>query len=55
MEVDDDEDETQQIRKVADQFDFSISKLNADIERMAPNVKAIDRCVIPVFLPMHHC
>lgn len=30
------------------EFDTSISKLNAEIERMAPNMKAIDRFVICV-------
>ncbi|KAJ7032498.1 condensin complex subunit SMC1 [Mycena alexandri] len=67
MDVDDDEDGTQQPRKVQDfgievnfdalddddredgsadaiaEFDSEITKLNAEIERMAPNMKAIDR------------
>jgi len=67
MDVGDDDDGTQQVKKIADygievdfeslddderqdnspeaaaEFDTSVSKLNADIERMAPNMKAIDR------------
>ncbi|KAJ7497178.1 condensin complex subunit SMC1 [Mycena latifolia] len=67
MDVDEDEDGTQQPRRVQDfgievdfeglddddredgsadaiaEFDAEITKLNAEIERMAPNMKAIDR------------
>ena len=38
------------------EYDASITKLNADIERMAPNLKAIDRCVfsssghVPIYI-----
>ncbi|KAF7984629.1 hypothetical protein HWV62_12853 [Athelia sp. TMB] len=67
MDVDEDDDGTQQVKKVADygievdfesldederennsaetlaEFDAAITKLNSEIERMAPNTKAIDR------------
>jgi structural maintenance of chromosome 1 len=64
MDVDEDEDATQQPKQVHDygievdfdgldedvrengsveDFDKEISKLNSDIERMAPNLKAIER------------
>lgn len=29
-----------------DDFDKEVTKLNAEIERMAPNLKAIERCVL---------
>lgn len=64
MDVDENEDGTQQLKKVQDHgievdfesldddarengsvvdFDKDIAKLNAEIERMAPNLKAIER------------
>ncbi|KAG6852767.1 hypothetical protein C0991_009264 [Blastosporella zonata] len=64
MDVDEDEDGTQKLKKVqdhgievdfegldddtresgtADNFDKEVAKLNAEIERMAPNLKAIER------------
>ncbi|KIM86142.1 hypothetical protein PILCRDRAFT_334633 [Piloderma croceum F 1598] len=67
MDVDEDEDGTQQVKKVADygievdfetlddderqdnspetaaEFDTAITKFNGEIERMAPNMKAMDR------------
>ena len=33
-------------------FDKEILRLNADIERMAPNLKATERSVSPAFLPV---
>jgi len=40
--------------EAAAEFDTLISKLNADIERMAPNMKAIDRCVIRLLSLMRY-
>lgn len=77
MQVDDDDDATQQPRTAADygievdfaglddeersvdvqvgtaKFDAEIAKISADIERMAPNMKAIDRQALHNFAFFH--
>jgi len=37
-----------------EQFDKGILRLNADIERMAPNLKATERSVSLAFLPVQY-
>lgn len=48
--LDDDEREDGSAEALAE-FDNSITKLNGEIERMAPNMKAMERYILSLFLP----
>lgn len=42
----DEDDRTQDPAEIIAQFDKEIASANNDIERMAPNMKAMERCVM---------